>query len=162
MEYNRKEASESGHQVVTLKDCPGKDPSAKVIDIFRPPKPAIALDKKTGLLLKKEKKDPAIGEPGNTQAVSVVAGDTSDIGFIRAHGIMLGKCNACRKRMLGEKEMALLIEFHNGDITLCALHESMLLERLIINHVKRTRKRGAKGLKPDYLVDMREPLTEVL
>ena len=94
-----------------------------------------------------------IGKPGDTNAVSAVNTDVSEIGFIRASGKVLERCDACTKRTkLHEKEMAVMIEFHNNEIVLCALHESQLLERLIINHVKRTRKRAANGLKPDYYV----------
>jgi hypothetical protein len=59
-----------------------------------------------------------------------------------------------------DTEIGLLIEYESGSLVLCHLHEAQLLERLLINHTKRARKRAAQGLKPDYYVRKLEEASE--
>jgi hypothetical protein len=93
--------------------------------------------------------------------VGAVNNDVDDFGLIRSHGKVLEKCEACRTRdKMEDSEPGLLIEYQHGSLVLCALHESQLLERLIINHCKRARKRAAKGHKPDYYVRKLEEAAE--
>lgn len=75
----------------------------------------------------------------------------------RCSGRVLERCDVCTKRKkMEETEMGLEIALPYFNINLCHQHEAQLLQRLLINHCKRTRKRAVKGLKPDYYLE-KEP-----